>query len=126
MTDEEAIRDVVATWHRATGAGDCERVLQLMADDAVFLRAGQPPMRGRAAFEKSLREASARFRIVSSADVQEVRVDGDLAYCWSDLSVRMEPRGAAEPPSERTGPTLSIFTRQGGRWLLTRDANLLA
>jgi len=125
MTDEEAIRDLVATWHRATAAGDFAAVLALMAEDAVFLRAGQPPLRGRAAFEQSLREASKRFRIVSSAAVQEVRVDGDLAYCWSQLSVRMEPLGAGEP-SERQGPTLSIFAREGGRFVLRRDANLLA
>lgn len=125
MTDEEAIRDVVATWHRATAAGDVAGVLQLMAEDAVFLRAGEEPMRGRAAFEASLREAASRFRIVSSADVREVRVDGDLGYCWAELAVRMEPRAGSDPPSERSGPTLSIFERQGGRFVLLRDANLL-
>ena len=42
ITDEQAIRDLVALWHRATAAGDVDTVLGLMADDVVFLVAGQP------------------------------------------------------------------------------------
>jgi len=48
--DEQAIRDLVAHWHRATAAGDVDIVLGLMADDVVFLVPGQPPIRGRSAF----------------------------------------------------------------------------
>src|SRR2546428_9546443 len=48
--DEQAIRQLVATWLSASKAGDTEKVLSLMADDVVFLVPGQPPMRGRAAF----------------------------------------------------------------------------
>ena len=48
--DEQAIRELVATWLRASRAGDTETVLGLMADDVVFLVPGHPPMRGRAAF----------------------------------------------------------------------------
>src|SRR2546428_14081492 len=48
--DEQAIRQLVATWLSASKAGDTEKVLSLMADDVVFLIPGQPPMRGRAAF----------------------------------------------------------------------------
>ena len=46
-TDEQAIRDLIASWHRATAAGDVETVLTLMAEDVVFLVAGHPPTRGR-------------------------------------------------------------------------------
>src|SRR2546427_11716384 len=46
--DEQAIRQLVATWLSASKAGDTEKVLSLMADDVVFLVPGQPPMRGRA------------------------------------------------------------------------------
>ena len=51
MTDEQAIRELVAEWTRATLAGDVERILPLMADDVEFYVPGQPVMRGRAAFE---------------------------------------------------------------------------
>ena len=50
-SDEQAISSLVASWHRATAAGDVDAVLALMADDAIFLVAGQPPLRGRSTFE---------------------------------------------------------------------------
>ena len=45
LAEEDAIRDLVATWLRASKIGDSKTVLSLMAEDAVFLQAGQPPMR---------------------------------------------------------------------------------
>jgi uncharacterized protein (TIGR02246 family) len=51
--DEQAIRQLVTTWLDASKAGDTEKVLSLMADDVVFPVAGQPPMRGKAAFAAS-------------------------------------------------------------------------
>jgi uncharacterized protein (TIGR02246 family) len=44
-SDEQQIRDLVATWMAATKAGDIEKVLSLMSDDVVFLIPGQPVMR---------------------------------------------------------------------------------
>ena len=125
MTDEEQIRDVVARWHAATAAGDVARILPLMAEDAVFLTPGQPPMRGRDEFASRLRPLLEKARIESSAEPQEIRVAGDLAYCWSELRVAVIPRDSA-PPSRRAGPTLTIFRREAdGRWVLFRDANML-
>jgi uncharacterized protein (TIGR02246 family) len=46
-SDEQEIRQLVATWIAATKAGDIETVLSLMADDVVFLLPGQPPMMGK-------------------------------------------------------------------------------
>ncbi len=96
MSDEDQIRELVAVWHRATAAGDVAKILGLVAEDVVFLRAGQPPMRGRAAFAEGTRAALERFRIESSGDVQEVCVSGNLAYCWTELRVNMIPRGGGE------------------------------
>jgi uncharacterized protein (TIGR02246 family) len=50
MTDDErAIREVIATWMRASTAGDTATVLDLMTDDVVFLVPGQEPF-GKEAF----------------------------------------------------------------------------
>jgi len=43
--DEQAIRDAVAAWMKASADGDLPRVLALMDDDVVFLGPGRPPMR---------------------------------------------------------------------------------
>lgn len=122
--DEQAIRALIAEWHRSTAAGNVERVLPLMAADVVFLVAGQTPM-GRDAFENGLRSILQTHRIESTADIREIYVSGDLAYCWSVLSVRVVPLGGGEP-MERTGPVLSVLRKNGsGEWQISRDANLL-
>jgi uncharacterized protein (TIGR02246 family) len=125
-SDEHAIRDVVARWHTATAAGDINTVLGLMTEDVVFLVAGQPPMRGRDAFERGLRGLLAQHRIESSGDVREIEISGRLAYCWSELTVRVVPIRGGDA-NTRTGSALSILRKQSdGSWAVARDANLLA
>ncbi len=125
-TDEQAIREVVAQWHRATAAGDVEAVLKLMAEDVVFLVAGQPPMRGRAVFERGLRGLLGQYRIESTGEVQEIEMPGDLAYCWSILTVRVVPI-AGGSIAVRTGSALSILRKQpSDSWIVVRDANMLS
>jgi uncharacterized protein (TIGR02246 family) len=124
--DEAAIRRVVEAWHRATGEADVALVLTLMAEDAVFLAPERPPMRGRAAFELALTNLLKTHTITSGGEVHEVRVDGDLGYCWANLMVTVTPLDGTSPTT-RKGPALSIFSRQSdGAWVLVRDANMLA
>jgi ketosteroid isomerase-like protein len=63
-------------------------------------------------------------KIEGSSEIQEIKVLGDWAFVWSRLSVVIAPRGAQAVT--RAGYTLSIFRKQGGKWLLARDANMLA
>ena len=125
--DEQAILDLIALWHRATAAGDVDTVLDLMTDDVIFLSPGQPPMQGRAAFERGRRGLLAQHRIESTHEVREIGIDGDLAYSWTDLDIRVIPRAGGTAPPARSGSTLSVLRRQAdGRWRMVRDANLLA
>ena len=124
-SDEQAIRSLVALWHSATASGDVETVLSLMAEDVVFLVAGRPPMQGRGSFESGLRKLLATHRIESTGEVREVSVSGDLAYCWSDLTVRILPRSGGST-ANRAGSALSILRKQAnGSWVVVRDANML-
>jgi uncharacterized protein (TIGR02246 family) len=124
--DEQAIRDLVATWHRATAAGDVETVLTLMAEDVVFLVAGHPPMRGRNSFEQGLRSLLSQHRIQSTSEVQEVEISGDLAYVWNVLTVRVTPIAGGKT-TVRAGNALTILRRQtNGSWVVVRDANMLS
>ena len=41
--DEQAIRELVATWMAASKAGDLDTVLSLMADDVIFMATGREP-----------------------------------------------------------------------------------
>jgi uncharacterized protein (TIGR02246 family) len=123
--DEQAIRGLIAQWHRASAAGEVQTVLGLMSEDVVFLVAGKPPMKGRGSFEKGLRGLLKSHRIESSGEVREVQLSGNLAYCWTWLTVRVTPLSGGSP-TERSGSALSIFRKQAdGTWVLVRDANLL-
>lgn len=123
--DAAAIRAVIERWHRLTAAGDVDAILDLMAADAVFLGAGQPPMSGRDAFAQGLKRLLQTHRIESSADIREVAVQGDLGYARAELVVRVLPKAGGAAVTRR-GSVLSIFRRGAdGAWRLTRDANLL-
>ncbi len=125
-SDEAAIRALIARWIEATRAGDVDTVLSLMAPDAMFLMAGQPPMAGHEAFARSLRDVLAGHTIDSSSEVDEVEVSGDMAYCRTRLSVTVTSKHG-QLPMQRTGHTLTILRKgSDGKWLLTRDANMLA
>ena len=121
--DERAIRDLVATWLAASQAGDLATVLNLMADDAVFMVPGREPF-GKATFAAGA-EAMKNSRMEGTSDIQEIRVLGDWAYLRNHLQVTMTPPGGGRPV-RRAGYTLTILRKNpDGRWLLARDANLL-
>jgi uncharacterized protein (TIGR02246 family) len=124
--DEQAIRDLVANWLRATISGDLSRLLNLISEDVVFLAPGEPPLRGKEAFTGAFKSALGHVRINASSDIQEIRVEGSMAYCWNHFSVTTTPL-AGGPSKRRAGYTLTILrkTRTGG-WVITRDANMLA
>ena len=124
--DEQAIRALIGTWMEATARGNIDEVLELMDEDVVFLGPGRPPMRGKADFAAATRAAEGKGRIDGSADVQEVRVFGDWAYCWVQLMVAMHPLDGGAPV-RRAGPAMSVLRKtQSGRWVIFRDANMLA
>jgi len=126
QTDEQAIRELVERWMAATRAGDVDAVLDLIAEDAVFLVAGRPPMR-KAEFAAAARAQAgdAGPTIDGRSEIQEIRVAGDWAFLWSRLTVVATPRDGSAP-LERSGHTLTVMRKEGGRWRLARDANLLA
>src|SRR5438128_12031542 len=124
-TDEQQIRDLMAEWRRLTAEGNLDGLLSLLADDVVFLTPGNPPMT-KGDFAKGFRDVSAKARIEATQDVKEVRVSGDLASAWSHLTVVLTPKGGGKT-SEASGFVLTVFQRSpAGKWLLARDANLVA
>jgi uncharacterized protein (TIGR02246 family) len=124
--DEQAIRDLISNWLKFTSSGDIDAILRLMAEDVVFLRPGQPPMKGREAFAAGLKAALPQLSIQGSAGIQEIQVFGNIAYCWNHLTVTMTPRSGNQPTMTHSGNILSIFRKEpGGNWVLWRDANML-
>jgi uncharacterized protein (TIGR02246 family) len=123
--DETQIRQLIATWLRATREGDTRTVLDLMTEDVVFLRPGHEPMIGRAAYAAQALGASGGKtpQFDGASDIREIRVIGDFAYCWSHLRVTITPPGGAA--MVQAGYILSVLRREHGKWRIARDANLL-
>ena len=123
--DEQAIRTLVKTWMEATRADDLDRILELIDDDVVFIGAARPVMRGKAPFAVLSRARQGKARVDGRVEVEEVRVFGDWAYVWNQLSVTVTPEGGGEP-MRMAGPSMSILRRKAdGRWVVFRDANML-
>jgi uncharacterized protein (TIGR02246 family) len=124
-SDEQQIRQLVATWMSATKAGDVDTVLGLMTDDAKFLVAGRAPF-GKEQFAAALKPPAAGAAMPSidgHSEIQEIHVEGNLAYIVTQLTVDVALPGG--PTTRRFGNTLTVLRKQGGRWQLARDANLL-
>ena len=115
----------MADWRRLTAEGDLNGLLSLLSDDVVFLTPGNPPIT-KNDFAKGFREVSAKARIEARQDVKEIRVSGDMAAAWSQLTVVLTPNNGGTT-SEASGYVLTVFHRSpAGTWLLARDANLVA
>lgn len=126
QSDEQEIRQLVSTWMAASKAGDVETVLSLMADDVVFLVTGQPPM-CKADFAAAARAQTSAGgpKFDGSSEIQEIKILGDWAFMWQKLTVVVTPPNGVQSIT-RAGHTLTIFKRQNGKWVLARDANMLA
>ena len=120
--DERAIRGLISTWIAASRAGDLETVLGLMSDDVVFMVPGRSF--GKAEF-RAASEGMKGMAFDAVSEVLEVRVMGDHAWCRTHLTVTVTPPNGNVV--RRSGNTLSILRKEAnGKWLMTRDANMLA
>jgi len=122
MHDEDAIRGVVKLWMEASQRGDTATVLSLMTDDALFMVPGREPF-GKDAFAAASAGVKG-MKLEGTSDIVELKVIGDWAWARNKLRVVITPPG--EEPVARSGYTLTLFQKTNGRWLLARDANLLA
>lgn len=125
-SDEQEIRQLVSTWMAASKAGDVEKVLSLMADDVVFLVPGQPVMR-KADFAAAARAHTGPDapQFDGSSEIQEIKIFGDWAFMWTKLTVVTFPPGGGKTMT-RAGHVLSVLKKENGKWVLARDANMLA
>jgi uncharacterized protein (TIGR02246 family) len=124
MTDDErAIRELVDTWMAATRSGELAAVLDLMADDVVFMAPGREPF-GKEEF-RAASEAMRAATIDGRAEIREIRVIGDWAWIRNHIELTVTPPEGE--PQHRAGYTLTILNKgDDRRWRLFRDANLVS
>src|SRR5206468_8747572 len=107
-------------------SGNLSATLRMMDEDVTFLGTGHPPMRGGEVFSEAFESVIQKFRVESSAEIREIKVIGDWAYTWVYLTVTMTPLDGGTA-NRKTGDALSILRKQAdGRWVIYRDANMLA
>lgn len=121
-SDQQQIRDLVATWAQASQVSDVETLDQLIDPDILFHRPGMEPF-GRDGFLDHVRRNAGNVKIEVQADVVEVHVSGDLAFARTKLNVHVTPVG--KETMHRSGYSLGVYRRgPDGSWRLWRDANL--
>lgn len=123
QSDEQAIRDLMARWRERARDGDVDALVDMLADDVVFLTHSNPPF-GRKEFAAGFGHVASKVTIDTQQEIKEIRVSGDLAYTLSHLRVTMTPKDGGAP-LVNAGHALTVFRKEGGRWRLARDANLM-
>ena len=120
--DEQAIRELVQSWLAATEKGDLPAVLNLMADDVVFMVPGLEPF-GKETFAASARNMKS-IRFDGKSEIQEIMVLGDWAWMRNRLEMTMTSHDGQQ--TRRSGYALTILRKEPhGHWVIARDANLL-
>ena len=120
--DERAIRDLIGTWIAASRDGDLNTVLGLMSDDVIFMVPGKSF--GKAEFKAAF-DGVKGMNFDAVSEVLEVQVIGNHAWCRTHLAVTVTPPNGNT--KRRSGNTLSILRKEpGGKWVMIRDANMLA
>jgi uncharacterized protein (TIGR02246 family) len=120
--DEQAIRDFVDTWLKASESGDLATMLSLVADDVIFMTPDREPF-GKEEFAKNY-EQMKDVKLKTESDIQEIKVFGQWAWMRNFLRVSFTPTGGKS--MTHSGYVLTILRKaEDGHWVIARDANLL-
>lgn len=123
MTDEDEVRELVEMWMAASKAGDLATILDLMADDVLFMTASREPF-GKDQFRQDF-EAMKAATLDGRASIAEIQVASDWAWIRNHIDLTITPPGGS--PIRRSGYSLTIMRKgSDGRWRLFRDANLVS
>jgi len=119
--DKQAIRESVNTWLAASKTGDLSTLLDLLADDVLFIVPGKEPF-GKEAFATA-QEQMKDVQMDATIDIKEIEVVGPWAWMRSFLTVSFTRDGKA---AKHSGHILNIWQKNpDGRWVIKRDANFV-
>jgi len=120
--DEEAIRKLVDNWLAASKKNDIDTMLDLLAEDVIFMVPGKEPF-GKKEFA-AVRQEMKDIKMEGKSDIQEVKVLGDWA--WMRNFLRVTFTSPQRSTTVHSGYILTILRKNpDGNWVIARDANLL-
>lgn len=118
--DAKAAEAVVAQYMRALRSADAATIVDLYADDAVFLPAGAPTIEGKAAIAAAY---TANFKMMNvrsgESAVEEAAIHGDIAL------VRLATRSTVviltnNQETQVNARELFILKKVDGQWKISR------
>jgi uncharacterized protein (TIGR02246 family) len=123
--DEQAIREMVSTWIEASKRGDTTTLLNLLADDVLFITPGKEPF-GKEEFAAANPPGSMNdIKMEADIDIKEIKIAGEWAWMRSFLRVTFTP--AEGDATKLSGHILTVLQkRPDGQWVIKRDANFVA
>ena len=112
-----------ATWQKAFRTLDAAAIAATFDDEGVNLGADGTCSKGHAAIEAGSFFERSGPATATKVEVQQVVVDGDLAYEWGHSEFRFGPKPGG--PAERAGRYLTAWKQQAdGGWKIYRNAGL--
>jgi uncharacterized protein (TIGR02246 family) len=121
--ESAAIRLMFEDWEEAVRSKDISRLLDFIAEDAVFMPPGQPLIRGKSQVEALYKMSFEKFSMDQKFQIEEIQICGDWAFVWGKDSIILTPTNG-EPTIQGHGMGISILQRQpDGSWKFSRGLN---
>jgi uncharacterized protein (TIGR02246 family) len=97
-------------------------MLDLLADDVLFIVAGKEPF-GKEQFAAANQKQMKDVEMDATIDIKEIEVAGDWAWMRSFLHLTFTREGKA---ARHSGHILTIWQKNSaGSWVIKRDANFV-
>jgi uncharacterized protein (TIGR02246 family) len=117
----DAVRDWFARYNDAVNAGDLDRWITFVADDAVIMPPGDPPLMGLEAIRPAYTAVFNAYQFDFRGRAEEITVDGHLAVVRASIDETLTPKGGGDPVDYR-GAWLMVLRKQAdGTWKLWRN-----
>ena len=116
----ERIRRQVERAVAALNTGDVDTLAKLRTDDAVVLKPGGPPEKGKDEIRSNLEALFADWGVNESRTIEEIRLAGEWAFVWGFYEVVLTPTGEGESAQEK-GKYIDILRLESdGEWRFAR------
>jgi len=109
--DIQAIKDAIVEVEAAVNAGDTDRAMVHLADDAVLIRPNEPALIGKEAIRESVQQEFGGVTLQDVYTVKGIKVSGDLAvahFLWS-TTFKFKANGKSD---ETNGNWIMVFEKQ--------------
>lgn len=121
--DLKAINDLTARDIEASKENDIDTLASLWTQDGVLIIPMSPPLVGKPAIRKMLEQQKEQAKDVETTAYderwEELRIMGDYAYEWGNISVSMELPGGKQG-SHTVGAMRILQKQKDGEWLVAR------